>query len=164
MLRFAGLMMLLLLSSGFHPVHVSVTNMDIDPESGNINISIKLFSDDLEALISNRYNVQINITAQEDPGGKIEVLNRYIAETFNCQINGEDTVLLEFSKLKLNEEAIWLYYTYRYTGKIRKIDVGNRLMLEKFEDQTNLLILTYRDTQNGYRLNNKNTELSLNIK
>ena len=164
MLNFAGLVMLILFSSWLHPVHVSVTSMDIDPETGQINVSIKLFSDDLEELISRKYNVQLGITALEDPGDNIEALNRYIAEAFLCKINGKDTVVLEFSKLKINEEAIWLYYTYNYPGKIRKMDMTNMLMLEKYEDQTNLLILTYNDIQNGYRLNNKNQELSLLIK
>ena len=164
MLRFVGLVMLLLLSSWFHPVHVSVTSMDIDPESGQINVAIKLFSDDLEELINRKYDVQLYITAQEDPGDKTEALNRYIAETFHCMINGKDTVHLEFIKSKINEEAIWLYYSYDHIGKIRRIEMNNTLMLEKFDDQTNLFILTYHDKQNGYRLNNKNTELSLNIK
>jgi hypothetical protein len=37
-------------------------------------------------------------------------------------------------------------------------------MLEKFDDQTNLLIIAYNDKENGYRMNNKTTELTLNIK
>ena len=164
MLRFAGLVMLMLFSSWLHPVHVSVTNVDINTESGRINISIKLFSDDLEELIGRKYNVQLHITAQEDPGDKIEALNRYIAESLVCKLDGKDPVVLEFSKLKINEEAIWLYYTYDHQGKIRRMDITNTLMLEKFDDQTNLLILTYNDIQNGYRLNNKNPELSLHIK
>ena len=163
-LRIAGLVLLILLSSGFHPVHVSVTNMDIDPESGQVNVTIKLFSDDLEELIGRKYGVHLRITAQEDPGEKIEALNRYIGETFHFSVNGNDPVPLKYNKLKLGEQAIWLYYTYDHKGKIRKMEVRNNLMLEKFKDQTNLLILSYHDIQNGYRLNNKNTDLSLNIK
>ena len=71
---------------------------------------------------------------------------------------------MKFSGGELNEEAIWLFYTCEYGGKIRKMMVCNELMLEKFDDQTNLMIVSYRDQQNGYRLNIKNTELPLNIK
>lgn len=164
MMRIAGLMMLILFSSWFHPVHVSVTNMDIDPESGQINVTIKLFSDDLEELIYRKYDVQLHITSQVDPGDDIDALNRYIAETLHCTINGNDPASLEFIASRLNEEATWLSYKYNYKGRIRNMKVNNSLMLEKFEDQTNLLIVSFRDQQNGYRLNNKNTELSFNIK
>ena len=64
----------------------------------------------------------------------------------------------------MNEEAIWLFYTREYGGKIRKMMVRNELMLEKFDDQTNLMIVSYRDQQNGYHLNIKNIELPFNIK
>ena len=158
------MVLVILLSSWFHPVHVSVTNMDINPESGQINVIIKLFSDDLEELIYRKYDVQLHITEMEYPGEKTEALNRYIEEAFHCTVNGKDTVLLEYNKSKLDEQAIWLYYIYDHQGKIRKMDIRNKLMLEKFEDQTNLIILAYNNIQNGYRLNNKNTELSLNIK
>ena len=64
----------------------------------------------------------------------------------------------------MNEEVIWLFYTFEYGGKIRKMMIRNELMLEKFDDQTILLKVSFRNTQNGYRLNNKNTDLSFNIK
>jgi len=164
MKSFCGLVLLVLLSSWFHPVHVSVTNMDFDPESGRINVSIKMFSDDFEDLIYRKYGIQMRITSQEDPGGKVEAVNRYIAGALHCSINGDEPVVLEYLESRLNEEAIWLYYIYDHKGRIRKMKVNNMLMLEKFEDQTNLLIISYNDRQNGYRLNNKNTELSFNIK
>jgi hypothetical protein len=164
MLRTAGLVLLMLLSSWLHPVHVSVTNMDIDPESGGISLAVKLFSDDLQDLIHRKYGVLLNIVEQKDPGEKISAVNRYIAESFQCMVNGTTSVLLEFQESRMNEEAIWLYYHADTGGKIRRLLIRNRLMLEKFDDQTNLIILSYHDVQNGYRLNNKNTELSLNIK
>ncbi len=164
MLRIAGLVLLILLSSWLHPVHVSVTNMDIDPESGLISVAVKLFSDDLQDLINRKYGVLLNITGKEDPGEKIEAVNRYISETFHCTVNGKKTASLVYQELRMNEEAIWLYYNFKAGERIRRLEISNRLMLEKFDDQTNLLILSYSDIQNGYRLNNKNTELSLNIK
>ena len=163
-IRTAGLVFLILLTSWFHPVHVSITNMDIDPETGQVGVSIKLFSDDFEELIYRKYGVRLKLTFQEDPGIKIDVVNRCIAETLHCTINGNELASLEYIESRFNEEAIWLSYVIKYKGKIRKMKVNNMLMLEKFEDQTNLLIVSFNDRQNGYRLNNKNTELSFNIK
>jgi len=136
-MRIAGLVFFILLSSRFHPVHVSVTNMDIDPEAGQLKVSIKLFSDDFEELIYRKYGVRLNITSQEDPGDKIEAVNRYITEAFRCKVNGKDPVLLEYTESKVGEQAIWLYYIYDHIGRIKKMEIVNTLMLEKFEDQTN---------------------------
>ena len=93
-LRIAGLVLIILLSSMYHPVHVSVTNMDIDSESGMITVSIKLFSDDFEELIFTKYGRKLEITSEADPGDNIDAVNRYIAEVLRLTINGSDLVAI----------------------------------------------------------------------
>lgn len=164
MIRLTGLTVWLLCSSWLHPVHVSVTNLDLDPARGKVELSVKIFADDFQDLILHKYGVQLRIIEQEDPGDKISAVNEYIQEALQLVFNGEETADLQFVDAELNEEAIWLFYKYEHHGKIRKVDIVNRVMLEKFNDQTNLMIVTFNEKQNGYRLDNKTTELSFNIK
>jgi hypothetical protein len=164
-MRWVGLIVLGLIgSSGFHPVHVSVTNIDLDPVRGKVELSVKIFADDFQDLILHKYGVQLNIVEQEDPGERITAVNQYMQEALRLVFNGDEAAHLNFVESRLNEEAIWLFYRYEHSGKIRKVEIVNRVMLEKFKDQTNLMIVTYNNKQNGYRLDNKTTELSFNIK
>ena len=163
-MRWVGLVVLLTGSAWLHPVHVSVTNLDLDPVRGKVELSVKIFADDFQDLILHKYGVQLNIIEQEDPGDKIAAVNEYMQEALQLVFNGNETADLQFVDAKLNEEAIWLFYRYEHHGKIRKVDIVNRLMLEKFNNQTNLMIVTFNEKQNGYRLDNKTTELSFNIK
>ncbi len=164
MMRIAGILCLLLLASWYHPVHVTITNIDLDPGIGTVDLSVKIFADDFQDLILHNYSVQLRITEQESPDGQMETVNRYIGEALKLEINGKDTADIRFMDTRLNEEAIWLHYRYEHGDRIRKLKIRNTLMLETFNDQTNLIIISYDQTQNGYRLNNKNTELTLNIK
>ncbi len=163
-MRGAGILLLLLCASWFHPIHVSVCNMDLDPGNGTVDLSVKIFADDFQDLILHKYAVQLQITGQEKPGDLIDSVNRYIGESLQLEINGKKTTGLKFVESRINEEAIWLSYSYKHDGRIRKLKVRNTLMLETFDDQTNLLILTYNGKQNGYRMDNKTTELTFNIK
>jgi len=164
MIRLTGLTVWLLCSSWLHPIHVSVSNVDLDPVGGKVELSVKIFADDFQDLILHKYGVQLNIVEQEGPGDKISAVNEYIEEALQLVFNGKETADLQFVEAVLNEEAIWLFYRYEHPGKIRKVDIVNRIMLEKFSDQTNLMIITFNEKQNGYRLDNKTTELSFNIK
>jgi hypothetical protein len=163
-MRWVGLMVLLTGSSWLHPVHVSITNLDLDPVRGKVELSVKIFADDFQDLILHKYGVQLNIVEQVDPGENISAVNEYMQESLQLVFNDDETVILQFVESKLNEGAIWLFYSYEHPGKIQKVDIVNRVMLEKFSDQTNLMIVTYDEKQNGYRLDNKTTELSFNIK
>lgn len=162
-------MWLLLLISGlisisvFHPVHVSVSNVDLFPDQGEIQMSFKIFSDDFENIIKQKYGVQLEITKQVNPGIDTSVVNRYISESFSLSVNGTEIDKLKYVKTQLNEEAIWLFYEYEHTGKIESIKIINSVMMDMFEDQINLVIITCHDKQNGYRLDNKNRIISFKI-
>jgi hypothetical protein len=163
-MRAAGIVLLVLCTYWYHPIHVSVTNMDLDPGRGTVELSVKIFADDFQDLIFHRYSVQLRLTEQENPGDKIDAVNRYIASALQMEINGKPAEGLQFLESRLNEGAIWLYYKYNYGGRINSLKIRNTLMLEKFDDQTNLLIVAYNDKENGYMMDNKTTELTLNIK
>ena len=163
-MRLAGVGLAFFLLSSFHPVHVSVTNIDLEPDEGRVELSIKVFSDDFQNLILNKYSVQLRITEMEKPGNKIGSVNRYIGEAFQLEINGNRTGELVFDGAELNEEALWLRYSYQYGGRIKKLRVRNNLMYEVFDDQTNLVILSYNRKQFGYRMDNKTSEMTFNIK
>jgi hypothetical protein len=153
----------LTLFSFLHPVHVSLLNIDIEPDTGNIQVVFKFFSDDFENIILRKYNVQLNITQKVDPGKQIEAINSYIEESFEMAINGKKIETWEFVRNELDDLAIWLYYNSKYTGHIETVSLKDEVMMDLFNDQTNLVIFTYGDKQNGYRLNNKNRHIAFNL-
>jgi len=162
MCNLAGIF-LLLISSWLHPVHVSLLNVDLDTGNGDISITFKFFSDDFENIIFQRYGTELDIVNQTDPGKKIEAVNNYLEETFVLEINGTRIAALEYDKNEMNHEAIWLFYRGKYEGKMKTGRVRYESMMDLFDDQTNLVIVTFNDVQNGYRLNNKNREISFKI-
>ena len=163
MCNLAGIL-LLLISSWLHPVHVSLLNIDLNTSSGDISVTFKFFSDDFETIIYQRYGKQLDIVNQTDPGDQMQTINSYLKETFHLEVNGTRIEALKYDKNEMNHEAIWLFYNGNYDGKMKSVSVNYESMMDLFEDQTNLVIVTYDDVQNGYRLNNKNREITFNIK
>lgn len=163
-MRYSGILLFLICTSWYHPIHVSVTNIDLDPGSGTITWSVKIFADDFQDLILNNYSVQLRITEQEDPQDQMETVNMYIGKALQLEINGKNVEGVQFIGTHLNENAIWLNYKYEHDGPIRKIRIKNTLMLETFDDQTNLVIISYNNKQNGYRMDSKKTDLTVDIK
>jgi len=151
------------LFSYLHPVHVSLLNIDMEPDTGYIRMIFKFFSDDFERIILQKYSVQLNITQKVDPGEKIETVNRYIDESFEMMINGINIHNWEYTGNEMDELAIWLSYQYKYPGKIESVSLTNEVMMDLFDDQTNLVIITCGDKQSGYRLNNKKRNITFNL-
>ena len=152
-----------LYSGLLHPVHVSLSTIDIKPETGEIAISIKLFADDFESIVNQKYNTKLKLMEGLDPGQDIYFINRYIDSSFVLTINGKKIEGLDYMRNQMNEGAIWLFYKHESGTRIGNITIINSLMCDLYQDQTNLVIIAVKDEQNGYRLNNKDRELTVKI-
>jgi len=152
-----------LLSGLFHPVHISLSTIDIDPEKGDIAITIKLSADDFEYLVNQKYNTKLKLMEQVDPGQDINFINRYIDSVLVLMINGREIAGLDYLRNEMNEGAIWLCYRNVSGKRIESVTLTNSLLCDLNQDQTNLVIITAREQQTGYRLDNKNRELSVKI-
>jgi hypothetical protein len=146
-----------------HPVHVSVTNIDIDVNNKKIDYSIKLFQDDLSALIYHYYAINIFFDKEKDLTEKqYMVINEYIAATFIIKVNNKPLSDLKFQKKELNEGGIWLYYSGTWKDK-KIITIKDQLMVDFFFDQNNMVILGLNGKEYGYMFNKSSTNKTIKL-
>jgi hypothetical protein len=136
-----------------HPVHVSVSNIDYSEKSGCFEISLKIFVNDLEAVIDKKYNVKLNLGMPDQIADCDDYIYRYIAENYSIVINNKKRSRnkLVLKNKKIIEDSIWLYYELKgVTGNVRNIYIKNSILTDAFKDQNNLLIINYFNFQKGY--------------
>jgi len=134
-----------------HPIHVSVTSIEISTGGKEIFVAQKMYTDDFSLLFHHLYEKKIRPEANKDfTTDELELINKYISAVF--VIESEKTRLpLRFVRKDQDEESTWLYYTGELpSDKIRTLMLTNALMLDLYEDQTNLVIVTDGLDQKGY--------------
>jgi len=128
-------------SAWFHPLHVSLTSMDIRPETGEIKLVHKFFADDLKLLFFHLYEKEFGLNpGSELSATDLQMLDEYLKMRFVVS-TGEDTLQWVFEKKEQDEESVWLYFR----GVMKPSSgfvVTNLLLLDLFDDQTNLLIIS----------------------
>lgn len=148
-----------------HPVHVSVTSIDINTEMDTIFISQKIVTDDFGLLFYHLYEKDIKpIQGREFSENELRVINGYMKDAFVIE-SGNTKLPLDFVRKDQDDEYIWLYYTCPLPpNNITSLMLTNSLLLQLFEDQTNLVIVTYKGTDTGYTYNYDNwkSEIRLN--
>lgn len=144
-----------------HPVHVSVCNIELS--ENECSLSIKLFRDDFELALSNYYHSdpQTNgIRGVTDT----ERISNYINSSFRISQGNGKQMGIRFQKSEVIEEAIWLYYELENPGNIISLKIQNSLMLDLYDDQTNLVIIAINGKEKGYMFNRKKTEADIDLK
>jgi len=139
-----------------HPIHVSVTNADWN-SSKNIDITIKLFTDDFEKIINHNYNTKLLLgTENENKNSELFItkyVNSHLKFIFNNNsLNTEDLILI--NKKHIDQNVTWLYLSLKVGYKPKSVAITNSLMTDLYNDQDNLFIYTCELQQKAIKFDN----------
>ena len=150
-----------------HPMYVSITDMDVDAQKGNIVLSIRIFTDDLETILHNKYDVDGWIGTPKEHRDSRRLLKEYVNERFSIVVNNSDKIELVIDSMtvtKEDESSTWFYMKGVAQQSIRRIEVENRLLTDFFANQNNLMIISVEQKERIWKeLNRKNHKIELSL-
>lgn len=144
-----GILNLILI--GAHPFHVSICEMTYNQKEKTIEISVRMFLDDLELTLSEKRSESINVL---DPNEKEKLDNwveTYLKENLKIWVNDYQT---EYNYLGSEIEglALWTFIEIEDVDQLRLIGIENNVMLERFEDQIQLVHFSKEDQVRSLKL------------
>ena len=80
-----------LLLLGAHPFHISVTDIEFDKEAKSIEVSQKIFIDDLEEVLRGLGHTNIDLVKPDQKEKNDEIIKQYVTNTFTFEVNGKAT-------------------------------------------------------------------------
>jgi hypothetical protein len=152
--RASSIIIILALSfvaTAIHDFHVSITKIDLNPETKKLEVMIKLFTDDLSTALDAFTGKALNLGTQKEPPSANDELKKYVESGFEITINGKPVVLNYLGKQQ-EDDATWVYLESGKQGKVKQIGVVNSLLTERFDDQANLINLNINDEKDALTL------------
>lgn len=125
--------------------------MRIDSLNRSVNVSCKLFTDDLQDALYRINKVPIDLTVTNENQNKM--LEKYIKERFKLTI-GNKAIPLNFIGYEIEEEATWCYFEYSNIESFGKIVIINTLLYDFIPYQTNMIHCYYNMHRKSYKLDN----------
>jgi hypothetical protein len=148
-----GLLVCVLCS--FHPLHVSVTEINYDEKERSLEIMSRIFADDLETTMRKRLNQpDLDIL---NPSGKTldQMMTEYFAEKVHISLDGKRQAIRYLGHEKDGDVFVF-YVAVEKIKKWRKVAIQNALLTEAFDDQSNLVHVTAFGKVRSLRLNKDN--------
>ncbi len=153
-MKIISLAILLLL----HPVHVSLTGIDYDNQTGVWSVFVKVWTDDLEL------DMELGLAGGESlRGTPMEQFFQYLSDRI---IIMEDEKILKMELVSAEEEGLEHRFTMSATGRedIERVTVINRIMTRLYDDQANMTLFSYGEVEDGYRFTVTDTLKTYRIK
>lgn len=144
---------ILFLCSFNHPYYLSVTEIKYVTQDKIMQVSSKLFLNDLEAALSKLYKQPVDlINNTNDPITK-KNLTDYLNKHIKLRINQQD-LNFAFIGLEREEDTIWLFYEIKNCPAPKKIEIENTLLFDFIKDQTNLVFVEWNGKKQSSKLKN----------
>ena len=123
-----------------HAFHASITQLELKPETGRLEVAIMMFTDDLEKAIQPVNHPALYLaTAKEHPRAEA-LVNAYVNQHIALIVDGVP-VKLTFIGKETEADATWCYLESEVIGKFKKLEISNSVLLAQFEEQTNIIHL-----------------------
>ena len=140
-----------------HPFYVSIMEVAFDSKEQSVEISKRIFFDDLEeALILFTNNNEIYILKYNSDSLRL-ILSKYFSKHIFFSINNQ---IKRFNYLG-QEYIDGVFYCYLEIPKIKKIKnfkIKDNLLLDVYEGQENIVYLNINNKKSTFRLKKFNNE------
>ncbi|MGO4906133.1 DUF6702 family protein [Flavobacterium sp. W20_MBD1_R3] len=138
LITFFGLLLLTLTSFNAHKFYVALYQVNYAPEKKMLEITSRIFVDDLTSAIGKKYNKKINLGSQKETAEDLVLLKKYLTEKFSIKINGHSTAMHLLSK-EMEGDVLICYLTIKDVPKIITLEVYNTVIIEGNSDQQNIM-------------------------
>ncbi len=166
-MKFSKLYILLLLLplfafNSFHKYYISVTQVDYVQEKQSLQIITRIFIDDFENLLKERYDDTIVLDEGEELANTNMYIEKYLADKLTIKINGEQAKL-NFIGKKYDLELVKCYLEIEGIKNINSIEISNKVLFDMFDDQQNIIKTKINAKQKSFMLTSQNNKAVLNF-
>ena len=143
-----------------HPLYVSVTEIEHNAKDKTLEISCKIFTDDLEKALRAAYKTHIDLLNPSEKTAMDKLVSDYVKKHLIINANGK-IQQLQYKGYEQIEEGIYSYYQVDNIPNVKTITVTDNVLYEYQSQQMGLLHITVDGKRQSTRLVNPEEKYSV---
>lgn len=142
------LFFIMFISSGLHPIHVCLTEVNFNQQNHSLEIIHRIFWDDFERMLKRQYDQKLTLGHGAETSDAEKYIAQYLQENFTLEVNGK--------KYKINylgrgyeEEVMLVYMEVPKVKKLKSAKIRHTVMHQLFDDQKNITTFIVQKEKTG---------------
>ncbi|CAH8283851.1 hypothetical protein EV196_103479 [Mariniflexile fucanivorans] len=124
--------------TAIHKYYISVTQIDYVPNKQSVQIITRIFTDDFEKLLRERYDETITLAGKNEPSTINLYIERYLSEKIKIKINNKE-MNVSFIGKEYDADLVKCYLEIEGVKKIESFEISNEVLFDLFSDQQNII-------------------------
>jgi hypothetical protein len=142
-----------------HPFYVSVTEFNLNAGEKLLEITSKVFLDDLEKALKKQYNKPVELMNAAATKLTQEMISDYFKKRLLLKLEGKP-VSLEFIGYEPEGASLWVYFQVSNITAVKKIAVTNTLLYEMYPAQISIMHAQVGNSKKSTRITNPEANTS----
>lgn len=145
-----------------HALHVCLVEVHYRPETQLLEVTTKVFTDDLELALGQRARQAVRLTAAKDLETYAGLMSRWLKDHLQWRADSLPTALSQdYLGAEMNHEAVFLYSQVQVPPGFKELRVRCTLLLAQYDDQVNIISVHHPRALRAGRTYGTRPELTL---
>ena len=151
-----------LFSFNLHKIHVSLTNIIYKPKSKILQITTRVFIDDLENVFRKNYDNSVELNTDREPKNIDELFKKYFKEHLKIKLDSKP-ISLKFLGKEYDQDIVYIYFEMEDIPAFKTMEITNTSLFEIFEDQKNIVKIKINNSQKTFFLKSNHFKETLTL-
>ena len=149
---------------GVHKFYLSVTNVDYSDKDKALQITSRIFIDDFEQVLQERYNFEAKLATENESESADAFIEKYLRAKLVVATDGEP-VSYSFIGKKYDTDVMVCYIEVPEIdlAKIKSIQIENEILTDLFDEQQNIVHFNINGKKKSFVLVKSDTKGMLNL-
>ncbi|MDW8297256.1 MAG: hypothetical protein RMJ97_10295 [Raineya sp.] len=145
-----------------HDFHSSFAEMYYNPQEKAFQVSLKLFSDDMENALTKFSGKKYLLGGLGKDKSPDDILVAYLEQKFRLIHKKKNKIVpIYYIGKEVGVESVTVYFEMPFNDKLTNYELQNTIMLELFDDQTNIVLVQYHSKRKSFEFNKNKTAIFL---
>lgn len=145
-----------------HKFYVSIYQINFNQKDKRLELTSRIFIDDLKAALKLKYNQKIYISEKEETQEDFNLTNKYLLENFSIKVNGVPKPINYLSK-EIDTNVLICYYSIKDISKIKTLEISNTSLFNLNSEQQNIIQTNIYGKKQSLLLTNNNEKGTIKI-
>jgi len=139
-----------------HPIHISVSEINYSEKDKALQITSRIFIDDLELSIrAQRNEPDLDLIEPKNGLTTEKMVSDYVLKHISVKLDGK-VQKMNFLGMEREDPALICYIEIENIKKFKTIEVRNDIIMETHDDQSSIVHVTYKGPIKSMRLTKEN--------
>jgi hypothetical protein len=146
----------------YHPFYIAVTEMNLNPADKTLEVSCKMFADDLEQIIEKKNHAELDISAERDKSKFDTYIPAYIKTHLSLSIDGKPATL-SYIGFEKEKESAYCYFQVQNVSSLKKVEVNDSILQDFTQEQINIIHVSVNGKRQSTKLDYPSTNASFSF-